>query len=171
VLVRDLVGHPETAQVLATAAFREDGAAVPTEATHIDAWVTAVDGDTFTIRPAGATGAPRDVDVSHAVCTGNLVVPGEIVQPVVPCGLFTTMVRESGRGRVRSLLWIDQDGTVAQVSEVFGADGRGDASERIRLPEVRHDELDPVGARDRGGLEVGAGGADMTPPRTPSATR
>jgi hypothetical protein len=29
------------------------------------------------------------------------------------------MLRESRTGRVRSLLWVDPDGTVAQVSEVF----------------------------------------------------
>lgn len=119
VLVKDLIGHSETAQILASAGLREDGAAVPVEATHIDAWVTAVDGDTFTIRPSRASGARRLIDVSHAVCTGNLVVPGEIVQPVIRCGVFARMLRESRTGRVRSLLWVDPDGTVAQVSEVF----------------------------------------------------
>ena len=119
VLVKDLVGHPETAQVLASAGFREDGAAVPVEATHLDAWVTAVDGDTFSIKPSRAAGAPRDVDVSHAVCTGNLVGPGEIVHPVVPCGRLARLLRESGTGRVPALVWIEPDGTVAQVSAVF----------------------------------------------------
>jgi hypothetical protein len=119
VLVKDLTGHGATARILASAGFRQDGATVPDEATHIDAWVTAVDGDTFTIRRSRATGASRDVDVSQAVCTGTLVVPGEIVHPVVPCGRFARLLRESGTGRVPALVWIDPDGTVAQVSEVF----------------------------------------------------
>ena len=118
VLVKDLTGQRATTRILASARFRRDGAVIPMAATHHEAWLTAVDGDSFTVRPSPGTGVPRDVDVSRAVCTDNVVVPGEIVQPVVGCGRLARDLRATGED-VPVVLWLDADGTVAQVSEVF----------------------------------------------------
>ena len=116
VLVKDLTGHRRTTRVLASVRFRHDGAAIPPGATYHRAWLTAVDGDSFTITPSRAAAVPRDVDVSHAVC--NLMVPGEIIQPVIGCGRFARDLR-TGEAAIPVGLWLDADGTVAQVSEIL----------------------------------------------------
>jgi hypothetical protein len=117
VLVRDLTGHRQTTRILASVRFRREGAVIPVGATYHRARLTAVDGDSFTVRPSRATGVPRVVDVSQAVCTGNLVVPGEIIQPVIGCGRFARDLRTGTAIPIG--MWLDADGTVAQVSEIF----------------------------------------------------
>ena len=65
------------------------------------------------------TGAGRTVDVSDAVCTGTLVVPGEILSPVVGCRRFSAVLATDADARVTSLLWWEADGTLAQVSQDY----------------------------------------------------
>lgn len=145
-LVLDRSGHAETEAVLASATFPEPVVV----ADRVTGWVTGVDGHTFTLQPfrtytndaegkayAAAhgleypysndtydapLGGPITVDVSQALCTGNIMVAYHepLGDTVVPCGRFGHVrFAPQGRLRIPAVAWLAADGGAVQVSELY----------------------------------------------------